>query len=229
MFRGNSVMVINTGTVLALSCPYCGKLNFHAISFFAFSGKKSLCFDCNCGQGTITITRMKSNRFVLKTGCIMCETNHIYYFNYKMLFAHQVMSLICLETGLEIGFIGSRDQVVARASQLQISLNDFVDDKGYEDYFDNPEIMLQALEYLNRITKKGSIKCKCGNNSIDLDILPDRLELVCNDCGNKGIIFAENKEDLLALKGMGKIELSEPGIIIGSMIPPPWTNGHSKK
>jgi len=222
-------MVINTGTVLALSCPHCGKLNFHAVSLFAFSGKKCLCFNCECGKSTVTITAANRQRFILKTGCGMCETEHAYYLKYKKMFSPEVFPLVCLETGLEIGFIGPKDQVLARASQQEKSFADLLGDGGLEDFFVNPEVMLQVIEYLQRVSESGLIKCKCGNNNIDLDILPDRLELVCNDCGNIGVIFAENKEDLIALKGLRKIELSEQGIIIKRMEPSPRTKGQSKK
>ncbi|MGI6685630.1 MAG: hypothetical protein ACOX47_09225 [Bacillota bacterium] len=222
-------MVINTGTVLALSCPQCGKLNFHAISLFAFSSKKSLCFDCDCEKSSVTISTAKYKKFVLKTGCTMCEADHTYYLKYKELFSPEILSLVCLETGLEIGFIGSKDQVMAKANQQEKSLSDLVEGGNLEDFFDNPEIMLQVLEYVHRISEKGLLACKCGNSNIDLDILPDRLEMVCNDCGNKGVVFAESREDFLTLQGFGKIELSDQGIIIRSIEPPSRTNGQSKK
>jgi len=222
-------MIINTGTVFALICPHCGRVNFHAVSFFAFSGRKCISFDCDCEKNTVIISRAKKKKFVLQTGCGMCETEHTYSFKYKEFFSPEVMPLLCLETGLEIGFIGPKDQVVARANRHDYTFGGAVEAGGFEVFFDNPDIMLQVLEYLNRISEKGSLVCKCGNNNIDLDILPDRLEMICQDCGNKGVVFAKSKEDLLTLKGLGKIELSEQGIIIRSLEPPPITNGQSKK
>lgn len=222
-------MVINTGTVLALRCSHCGKFNFHAVSLFAFSGKKNLCFDCDCEKGSVIISKVKRRGFVLKTGCGMCETDHAYYLKYKEFFSGEAFSLNCLQTGIEIGFIGPKDQVIYAVNNQERTFTDLVEDAVFGEFFDNPEIMLQILEYLNRISEDGSLKCKCGNNNIDLDMLPDRVEMVCNDCGNKGVIFAENKDDLLTLKGLGKLELSEQGIIIRHMGPFPTSNGQFKK
>lgn len=218
-------MIINTGTVLAIRCSYCGKLNFHAVSLFAFSGKKSLCFDCDCTEGFLIISLVKPGRFVLKTGCGMCETEHAYYFKYKELFSAGAVPLKCLETGLEIGFVGAKEQVIAALNDQETTFSDLVEDVGYGKFFDNPEIMLQVIEHLNCLSEEGSLKCKCGNNNIDLDILPDRLEIVCNDCGNKGIVFAQNKNDLLALQAIGKIELTEQIQIIRSIDTFPISNG----
>lgn len=206
-------MVINTGTVIALRCAHCGKFNFHGISLFAFSGNKNLCFNCDCEKGSVIISRAKQKGFVLKSGCGMCEIDHTYYLKYKELFCKNIFSLNCLQTGLEIGFIGSKEKVMAEVNRQEATFADLVEEEGFEEFFDNPEIMLQVLDYLNIISADGSLKCKCGNNNIDLEMLPDRLEMVCNECGNKGLIFGEDKSDLIELKSLGKIELSEQGIV----------------
>lgn len=222
-------MVINTGTVIALRCSYCGKFNFHGISLFAFSGNKNLCFNCDCEKSSVIISRTKRKGFVLKTGCGMCEADHIYYLKYKELFPREVFPLDCVQTGLEIGFIGSKDQVMSAVNNQENTFADLVEDEGFEEFFDNPEIMLQILEYLNLISADGSLKCKCGNNNIDLEMFPDCLEMVCNECGNKGLIFAEDKDDLIDLKSLGKIELSEQGIVPKNIEVFPTSKGQFKK
>ncbi len=219
-------MVINTGTVLAMRCPKCGKLNFHVVSLFSFSGKKNVSFDCDCRESTIVISTTNYKRFSLKTGCGMCETNHIYYFSYKELFSVEVFPLICLETDLEIGFVGPKERVRDAIKNQERTFADLIEDTGFNKFFDNPDVMIEVLEYLNVISEKGSLTCHCGNNNIDLDILPDRLEMVCSDCGNRGVIFGKTKEDLLTLKKLGKIELSEQGLIVKSR---GKSKGQSKK
>ncbi|WP_148135268.1 hypothetical protein [Candidatus Formimonas warabiya] len=222
-------MVINTGTVLAMRCPKCGKLNFHAISLFAFSGKSSVCFDCDCGASSVVIATSNYKKFTLKTDCGMCETNHLFYLSYKELFSPEAFPLVCLDTGLEIGFVGSKEKVKDAVKNQERTFADLIEDTGFEEFFDNPDVMYQVLEYLNNISAEGAITCKCGNHNIDLDILPDRLEMVCSDCGNRGIIFAETKEDLLTLKQLGKIELSDQGFVIKNVHKPKRKKGQWKK
>ncbi|MCR6545451.1 hypothetical protein [Dehalobacterium formicoaceticum] len=207
-------MVINTGTVLALRCPNCGKLSFHSISLFAFKEKQKLCFDCECEESTVTISTSKYRNFILKIECSMCESEHTYVLKYKELFSLDLFPLICLETGLEIGFIGTKDQVIAAVNNLERTFTDLEEEINWGVFSDNRDIMVQVLEYMNRLSEDGTLKCKCGNKNIDVDLLTDRLEMVCNDCGNRGVIFAENKEDLLKLRRLEKIELTEQEITI---------------
>jgi len=207
-------MVINTSTVLAMRCPKCGRLNFHAISLFAFSGSHSVVINCECGTSVMMCSIANNKKFSLQTDCGMCETNHIYYYSLKELFSSNVLPLECLETGLEIGFLGPKSKVKEALVNQERTFVDIVEDVGFKDFFDNPEVMYQVLEYLNCISEEGSLTCRCGNTNIDLEILPDRLELGCSDCGSKGIIFAETNGDLLVLKQFGRIELSDQGFVL---------------
>lgn len=208
------MMIIYTGTVLALRCPNCGKLHLHGISLFAFKDRQKLCFDCECAENTVIISTSKYRNFVLKIECSMCESEHTHVFKYNELFSQKVSPLICLETGLEMGFIGPKDQVVAALNNLERTITNLEEEFNWGVFSDNREIMIQVLEYMNRLSEEGSLRCKCGNKDIDVDLLPNRLEIVCNECGNKGIVFAENKEDLVSLRRLGKIELSEQEITI---------------
>lgn len=222
-------MVINTSTVLALRCSKCGKLNFHVISLFAFSGNHSVCVQCDCGAGTAVIGTHNYKKFSLQAECGMCETSHIYYFSLKELCNLEVIPLTCLETGLEVGYLGSKEKVREAVRNQDKSLIDLVEDASFADFFDNPDVMYQVLEYLNRISEAGFLTCRCGNSQIDLEILPDRLELGCSDCGARGVIFAETEEDFLTLKQLGKIELSEQGFVLRNAGKPKKSKRQSKK
>ncbi|MDD2497201.1 MAG: hypothetical protein PHY90_03560, partial [Desulfitobacteriaceae bacterium] len=161
--------------------------------------------------------------------CSMCETNHIYYYTLKEIWSPEILPLICLETGLEIGFIGPKAKVKEAWYNQEKAIIDLVEDAGFSDFFDNPDVMYQVLEYLNTISEKGQLECRCGNTNIDLEILPDRLELGCGDCGARGVIFAETKADLLALKQLNKIQLSDQGFILKKMDKPKKPRKQSKK
>lgn len=222
-------MVINTKTVLALSCIHCGQTNFYNISAFSFSGKKRLVFSCSCGQNTVSISSIKHKRFVLKIQCDMCELEHAYYLKYKELFCQNAFSLLCFETGLEIVFIGPEKQVMTKINHLEQEYSDLMRAEGLGEYLDNRDIMLEILEYAHILSGNGLLKCQCGNLHLGVDIFANYLEITCNKCGNKGIVFGESKADLLALKGYGKVELSESNIVIRGIEPSPITKKEFKK
>lgn len=222
-------MIINTSTILGVRCAKCGKLDFHAVSLFSFSGCNSVRVNCDCGAASVIISTTNKKKFSLKIDCGMCETTHIFYYTLKELWSSAVLTLACLETGLEIGYIGPKEKVKEAWQNQEKTLTDMVDDVGFSDFFDNPDIMYQVLERLNNISEKGLLECLCGNTNIDLEILPDRLELGCSDCGARGVIYAETKNDLLALKQLERIQLSEQEFILRSMDKPKKPRKQSKK
>lgn len=222
-------MIYNTHTVLGLRCPKCGKLNFYPLSLFSFSGNRSLRFSCECGHFDAVIGMTNRQKFSLQVDCGMCESTHIFYYSLKELWAPELLVLLCTETGLEIGFAGPGEKVKEAWREQEKTLLDMVEDVGFADFFDNPDIMYQVLEHLNTISEHGQLECHCGNTNIDLEILPDHLELGCGDCGAKGLIFAENKSDLFALKQIERIQLSDQEFILGSLNKPKNPKKQSKK
>lgn len=222
-------MVFNTHTVLGLRCAKCGKLNFHALSLFSFSGNRSVRFTCDCGSVDTVIGMTNRHKFSLQLDCGMCESTHVFYYTLKELWAPELLTLLCTETGLEIGFAGPGEKVKEAWREQDKTLLDMVEDVGFSDFFDNPDVMYQVLEHLNLISEQGLLECRCGNTNIDLEVLPDCLELGCADCGARGMIFARSKSDLFALKQMDRIQLSEQDFILGHLNKPKKPRKQSKK
>ncbi|MGI6711481.1 MAG: hypothetical protein ACOX4L_01900 [Bacillota bacterium] len=222
-------MLISTSTVLAMYCPKCGELNFQAVSIFDFSGRRSVQVPCNCGTVMATLSGVNCKKISLQTNCSMCETLHIYYYELKEFCSAEVLPLDCLETGLEIGYLGPKEKVKKAVQNQDKAFLDLVEDLGFEDFFNNPDIMYQVLEYLNCLSEEGLMRCSCGNSHIDLEIFPDRLELGCSSCGAKALVFAETKEDFLGLKQFTRIELNEQCFVIKGIEKTKKCKKHSKK
>lgn len=222
-------MVINTSTVVGVRCAKCGKLNFHAVSLFSFSGNNSVRLKCDCGVSTVVIGTTNKKKYSLKVECAMCDASHVFYHTAKEIWSKKVLPFLCLETGLEIGYAGPKDMVKDAWRNQEKTFFDLVEDVGFADFFDNPDVMYQVLEHLNSISENGSLTCKCGNNNIDLEIMPDRLELVCGGCGSWGVIYAENNGELGVLKQLKKITLIEEGFILRNPGEPKRPRKQSKK
>lgn len=222
-------MIINTTTVLAMRCPKCGKMDLHAISLFDFAGSSSKKIVCDCGATVVIMGRKNRKNFSLQVNCGMCEVKHIYYHSLKELWSSYVMAFLCMETGLEIGFIGPKDKVKEAVRNQDKTLADLAEDVGITDFFENPDVMRQVLDWLYNISQKESLTCNCGNNNIDIEIFPDRLELSCGYCGNMGVVFGETKNDLLAVKKLHKIQLSEQGFKLQEIDNPKKPRRQSKK
>jgi len=204
-------MIIATNTVVAMRCPMCGKYGTHSLSLFAFSGKQTVQIACSCGANKISIGTKNRKSFWLQVPCVLCETKHLLNYPFKQLWSSEVLTLRCTDTELDLGYIGPEDQVLPLISGMEEDLDTMMDELGYDDYFHNPTVMMEALNCLHDIAEDGYLYCQCGNYQIEVDILPDRLELQCKDCGSISVVYAETEEDLNLVREMEVIELVKNG------------------
>lgn len=202
-------MVISTYTTVALTCPKCGKLDFYALSRFSMSGKGIAVLKCECGANLLSVGRNKGKTYWLEVECSMCEDTHFFAFNYKELWLGKLITLACEETGVEIGFIGSRELVRKNVENMDKSVQEMAEELGYGEYFNNPEIMYKVLEHLHTIADSGHLYCSCSNHNLEVEVYPDRMELHCNDCGAIGIVFGETFKDWEIVRSLSEVILSE--------------------
>jgi hypothetical protein len=201
-------LLITTTTAVALRCPECGKIKYHSLSLFTFSAKKTLRLNCTCGTSLLVISTRDRKVFYFQVECLMCEGKHMREFLLKEIWSGKVLNLMCDETDLEIGFIGPKDQVKKCIASQERSLQEMAEDLGYTDYFANPEIMYEILDYLHKIAEDGKLSCQCGNQQVEVEIFADRIELRCAGCGSSGVIRAETRKDVDAVKKIWEIVLS---------------------
>lgn len=204
-------MIIATEFAVAMRCPSCGKLDFHSVSRFSFAGKNNHRILCDCGSSKLIIGTKNKNQYWFQIPCVLCETNHLVYYKAKQLWSSEATFFYCNDTNIELGFFGPEDKVRAVAENYEHNLESLVDELGYDDYFSNPEIMFEILNSLHDIAEEGFLYCDCGSYQIEIDILPDRIELQCKDCKTVSVVYAENEEDLDKIKSIKKIELVKNG------------------
>ncbi|NPV28763.1 MAG: hypothetical protein HPY58_03735 [Firmicutes bacterium] len=205
-------MLVATTTALALRCPSCGKIQYHTLSLFSFSAQKTIRFTCTCGASLLLISTRDRKVFYFQLECLMCEGKHLFQYSLREIWTSQVRGLTCEETGLEVGFLGPREQVKKCIANQERSLREMAEDLGFTDYFANPEIMYEILDSLHKIAEEGNLSCQCGNLQLEVEIFAERVELRCSSCGALGVIDAESREDLEALKNIWEIRLRPGGL-----------------
>lgn len=137
----------------------------------------------------------------------MCETKHIFKLQGKEIWHNHVHPLICENTGLELGYLGKREEVLQAVQRDERSIRDLVKELGFDQYFLNPAVMSRVLDCLGKISKGGQMSCSCGSRNLETEVFSDRIELSCPYCNAVGIIFAESVSDLQKLQAMEGIEL----------------------
>lgn len=204
-------MLIDTSTVFAMRCPECGQLQLKTLSLFSFSGCRVLDVKCSCGVSLLNIKKLNNGGYRLQLPCVICEYKHQRQISNAQMWSKKLTTLYCLETGLELGHIGPRAEVQQAVTNSNYDLESLLEQFEGDDYFNNSSVMYQVINSLHDIAEKSALYCQCGNESIELDIYPDRVELQCKQCGSINIVYAETEEDLKVIQQVEYIELAQNG------------------
>lgn len=205
-------MIIETGVLLAMRCPDCGKLGYHKLSRFEMGLRNKMEIPCTCGFTKLVVNTRNRKEYILQIPCVVCESKHLLSISAKRFWSGEVNYLFCQETGLELGYLGADGEVRALAEAQEESIESLASEIDGEDrYFNNSEIMYEVLNCLHDIAEQGALYCQCGNLDVEVDIFPDRLELHCKECDSVNIIYAETEDDLRVIRDVDSIELSRSG------------------
>jgi len=204
-------VLVDTQRILALRCPLCGRLEFNNFSLFDFSGHTPAHIICKCGFNKLTVTTKNCREFYLQIPCLICEDIHILKFSREELWDNSLVPLHCGETGQELGYIGIKTTLEKVVSKKQDDIESIVNNQGFEDYFCNPQVMLEVLNHIHRIAADNKLFCLCGNDRIEIEVFPEKLELHCPACNSLHIIYAETIDDLKIVKQANLIAMIEKG------------------
>lgn len=202
-------IVIEYLTTISLRCPVCGKLEIHPIHIFDLSGKGYKDVICECGYKKVKIGTKNFKRYWVQFNCIICELEHTLYFSPGELWGSQLLTIHCPDTDLKLGYMGPEILVQSEIQDQQQDLDAMIKDLGFDDYFCDPEVMLGVLDQLHDIAETGGLLCQCGNHNIDIDMYPDKIELICRECQGMTMLNAKTHLDLEHLKETTKIILTK--------------------
>ena len=202
-------MILATTTTVAIQCPKCGELEFHALSLFTFSAKGRENLVCRCGAPLLSIASRQRKQFNISFNCAFCGGKHYLRLNKVTVWGKEAFPLICPEVEATAGFIGPKQKVAQACHEREKSIGELAVELGYEEEFENPEVMLKLLDHLHHLAKDGSLGCGCGNNNLSFELLPDRIELYCEYCEAIGVIYADNKENVRIFESMSSVDLEK--------------------
>ena len=206
-------MIVSTITTLGIQCSKCGEMQFRTLSMFGFSHFNKENYYCSCGALFMTITSFERGVYSIEYPCIYCGDSHYIATKRGKIWGEDILQLGCSDKGLPIGYIGPRQQVINCCRGIKKEFVQFayqlVNDEEKEPEFDIFFIVYAVMEKLGKMVERGQLGCRCGNKNLAVEILPDRIELICEACRAVGIIYTDNKEILHIIDGMGSISLEE--------------------
>lgn len=178
------------------------------MSRFAVSRGRSVKASCACGSHKFTIGA-RHGQVWLQVPCYLCDGVHYYYFSPKGFWAADLRELSCAESDVQVGCYGRDEQVERHLRSGGSELDRLLEDAAFDEYFDDPEVMYQALHRVHTLAEEGNLRCRCGNRNIAVDIYPERLDLSCPSCGERKSLLAGSTDDLATLERLRSIEVGE--------------------
>lgn len=205
-------MLLSTGRTVALRCPLCGRFALHGLNLFALSRHRVLRISCICGFTEMTISSQPHKDYQVQIVCLACAGSHSLRLNRRDLGrSEEIIRLRCPELGTEIGLLGPDQAVRREVEENRDRAESVANDAGFDNFFNQPDVMLKVLSHLHVLAENRNLYCQCGNCRIEVEAYPDKLELRCVSCHSLLIVYAETREDLSAVLGLSQIVMSERG------------------
>ena len=202
-------MLVPARLAFAMRCPQCGKWETSVVSLFDFSGGATVRLTCSCGSHKVTGGMRRGGPFWVQVPCYLCDGMHFTYYAVSEFWAPAVKRILCIDTDLQLGAFGGEAEVAAMVPPGDHEAEKLLEDTIMEDYFENPEIMYQALTHVHDLADAGHLNCQCGNRKVEVDIFSDRLELSCPECGGRLAVHAADAADLERLEAYEALQVGE--------------------
>ncbi len=107
---------------ISFRCPDCGVAILQEISLFTLSSGEIL-KRCSCGESLLSIKYVKSRETVqINVPCIACPNPHPYQVAATTFFGDQMFVLQCTGSGLDIFFVGDKEEVIKAVEQNTLEL-----------------------------------------------------------------------------------------------------------
>lgn len=192
-------------TTIAYRCPHCGASIYSMVGIFALSGDL-LKLKCECGESELTIQRIPDGKVRLSVPCIVCAKPHIYTLGQNTFFRRDgdTFRLPCAYTGLDLCFIGKKEDVSEAIQKANDELLALMQEAGLEDIeklhagddmlntFElDPQVEDMVRYTIAELNDEGKVYCKCQNNAIahyDFHLHDGKVTIFCEECDAKLIL-----------------------------------------
>ncbi|MCR4397677.1 MAG: hypothetical protein NUV93_01780 [Firmicutes bacterium] len=179
-------MLTRRQTAIMLRCSSCGGTSLFPISVFTLGSSRRE-FRCACGRHILTISRRGPDVWT-QLACFLCEGVHLFKFSNRDFWSREIKSILCPDTGAEIGYIGppwnimrlagTRDELLPKVASL----------------FRDPAAGLRALTKILELDDQGKMRCATCNNLLDVEVYSEGVEICCSACSTTLAILVGDRE-----------------------------------
>lgn len=178
-------------TTVAYRCPACGSTAKSMIGAFTLSGDM-MKLKCPCGESEMIIENKKDGKVRLTVPCFLCPKPHIYTVSKNIFFGRDIFAFPCSYTGVDIGFVGSAENVENAVRESDLVLEELLGDASFEDLssggaspgFDDPMILDIVLYVVGDLAEEGKIHCGCepGSGEYEVSVSDESVSVTCKKC-----------------------------------------------
>jgi len=190
-------LLLSGERTMAIYCPACEQLHYHQFSLFQLSSSPRA-FHCTCGFTQAHIT--KHNRRYEVSLLTPAGDRVRLLFPFREFWSAPLLTFYSPDEGEILGYFGEAEHVKEAAA-------DFDSDLLEPDDFFAPEIMTEILAYLQKLAAAQKIGCTCSDPAVGIDVYPDKVELVCSNCGSAILMSAVSEDDIARLYSLSELKM----------------------
>ena len=161
-------------TTVSYRCPYCGKAVKSVVGVFSLSGDM-IKLKCPCFRSEMKLSYTSDGKIRFSVPCYLCGKDHEFILTKKTVLERALTMLACPFTGMDICFIGTRENVEEQLERADKELKEILEENDALDFFDEDEEDdtvqgpltpdLSLLPIVSTVTKElmadGAIRCAC--------------------------------------------------------------------
>ncbi len=185
-------MIIDFNRTVAYVCAGCGEVTYGEFSLFELSGGRGISVSCDCGKSALNISSKNAKTYTVSVKCQVCEKNHEYAVNLADLLHKNYIDFLCPELLMGIAFIGNKEKIEHALEENNKYIKEILTTCGIEHAGKNGIVILKALDKIQLLSDDGGVRCECGSDIIDLDVLENGIVLECCKCGATAFFTADD-------------------------------------
>lgn len=185
-------MLLSTHLAVAGRCPECSATVVEEVSLFQIDRKQPYSLQCSCGAPMVRVEKKKKLVY-FQIDCYFCGDIHWQRADISSL-RRSWRQVVCPHSRLEVASVGNAVEVYDLVSTWQDVTEGENSDE--DEYFTNPEVMYDILEYVQELSESRRIACLCGVNDLDLEVGAGHISLRCPYCKALYIVPAASEENL---------------------------------
>lgn len=203
-------------TAVAYRCPECGASVMSMVGVFTLTADL-IRLKCPCGASQMEIIYTKDNKIRLNVPCFICPYPHSYLISSQIFFNRELLAFSCGTSGIDICFVGLKEQVEEAMKKSEEELLELVGDTDIKqlsehineshELFD-PQIMETVLYAVQELADEEKIICGCGHDGdYDFQVHSNYLKIQCKKCGRSLDIRTDSLLTATSFLESDKIEL----------------------